>query len=134
MGRWDITGKKEMKKLFLMLVVLIGFLFAANAQVCKISGSNDNVEVFNCEVVANQVWVTVSNDSNDINANVTVTVNVSGLKKDGITGDSHTTTISGKGKSRANQTDIIKIDIPSPYSVCSKTSAKCTGISGSKCL
>ena len=63
-------------KLFLLLA-LVGFFSNVSAQVCKINESGDNVEVFSAIIESeNTVAVTVGNDSQDISANVTVTVEV----------------------------------------------------------
>ena len=121
-----------MKKVVFVLFVLICFGATANAQVCKISGTNDNVEVFGCHTDAenNQVIVTVSNDSNDISDNVTVTVEVKGKADCG----SCTTTVEGKGLSKPGQTTQIKIKMPSSFKLTENSRSKCTGIRGSKCL
>ena len=98
-----------MKKFLFALIVSVTFFFNVNAQeVCKISGSNDNVEVFSTEFANDEktlVKVTVSNDSKDINANVTVTIEVTyenGFKKNFV----------GKGLSKPQQstTILVKID------------------------
>ena len=118
-----------MKKVLLIMFALICFGATAKAQVCKISGSNDNVEVFNCytDVENNQVIVIVSNDSNDISANVTVTVEV----KMG----SVTKTVEGKARALPNQNT--KIEIPMSregVKIGSTTTVRCTKITGAKCL
>lgn len=116
------------------MLAVICFGVTANAQVCKISGTNDNVEVFTCYTDAsnNQVVVRVSNDSNDISANVTVNVTVKNAKRNGYSG-SHEVKIVGKELAKPGQTDI-RIDMPSGYSLREESIATCTGISGSKCL
>lgn len=121
-----------MKKVLLIMFALICFGATGKAQVCKISGTNDNVEVFGCHTDAenNQVIVTVSNDSNDISANVTVTVEVKGTVNCG----SCTTTVEGKGLSKPGQSTQIKIKVPSSFKLTENSRSKCTGISGSKCL
>ena len=63
-----------MKRFFLFILLLCTFIFV-EAHVCKISDSNDNVEVFSASIVdGSRVEVTVGNDSQDISANVTVEV------------------------------------------------------------
>ena len=58
-------------------MTLLLFAVISNAQVCKISNSNDNVEVFSATIInGSSVAVTVGNDSQDISANVTVEVTV----------------------------------------------------------
>ena len=118
-----------MKKTLIILLTLICFGATAKAQVCKISGSNDNIEVFSCytDVENNQVVVIVSNDSNDISANVTVTVEV----KMG----SVTKTVYGKARALPNQNTKIEIPMKSEgVKIGSGTTARCTDISGTKCL
>lgn len=114
------------------MFALICFGATAKAQVCKISGSNDNVEVFGCRTDAenNQVFVTVSNDSNDISANVTVTVEVKG--REGC--NSCTTTVEGKALAKPGQSTLIKIKVPSSFKLTENSRSTCTGISGTKCL
>lgn len=121
-----------MKKTLLIMFASICLSATANAQVCKISGSNDNVEVFGCRTDAenNQVFVIVSNDSNDISANVTVTVEVKG--KEGCS--SCTTTVEGKGLAKPGQSTQIKIKVPGNFKLTENSRSKCIGISGSKCI
>lgn len=117
-------------KLFLLLA-LVGFFSNVSAQVCKINESGDNVEVFSAIIESeNTVAVTVGNDSQDISANVTVTVEVTYKKGNA----KHTQSFTGKGIAKPNQETIIRISIPAedksgykPYSV------KVTGITGNKC-
>lgn len=121
-----------MKKVLLIMFALVCFGATAKAQVCKISGSNDNVEVFGCrlDLGNNGVIVTVSNDSNDISANVTVKVEIQG--KEGCS--SCTTTVEGKNLAKPNQTTQIKIRVPSSFKLTENSRLKCTEISGSKCI
>lgn len=122
-----------MKKSFLLLFVLIFFGASARAQVCKISGTNnDNIEVFTCfpDVSRNQVIVRVSNDSRDISANVTVEVEVQNAKS----GSSlKKLTITGKGLAKPNGPTDIRIDLPSGFELVKESSVECKGISGAKC-
>lgn len=124
-----------MKKVFIMMFALICFGATAKAQVCKISGSNDNVEVFTCytDVAKNQVVVRVSNDSNEISANVTVTVEVKNVKQSGYS-NLKKLTLTGKELAKPNGPTDIKIDIPSGYTLLNESTAQCTNISGTKCL
>jgi len=125
-----------MKKILLLLVAFLGISYAANAQVCKISGSNDNVEVFSCyaDVTNNQIVVTVSNDSQDISANVTVEVTVSGYDKGSLRYSDKSFTVSGKGLATPNQTTTIKINVPNGYKLNDGSKVSCSGISGTKCI
>ena len=108
------------------MFALICFGATAKAQVCRISGTNDSVEVFDCYVDAenNQVVVIVSNDSNDISANVTVTVEIQM--------GNVTKTVSGKGRANPNQNTKITIPVQG-IKMGPNTKANCTGISGTKC-
>lgn len=123
-----------MKKVLLMFFALICFGATAKAQVCKISGSNDNVEVFSSYIDEgnNQVVVTVGNDSNDISANVTITVQVSARKK----GNSGMTqlTLSGKEIAKPNRTSTINIPLTGGYEFTSNSKITEIKISGTKCL
>ena len=124
-----------MKKLFLAMFALICFGAVANAQVCKISGSNDSVEVFGCslDVESRTIFVTVSNDSNDISANVTVSVELTHHR--GVNSINNVTDVlQGKGRAEANQSTVIKIQVPSNIYLDSKSTAECKGISGTKCM
>lgn len=124
-----------MKKVVFLLFALICFGATAKAQnVCKISGSNDNVEIFNYYIDEsnNQVVVTVGNDSNDISANVTITVQVSARKK-GNSGMSQLT-LSGKEIAKPNQTTTINIPLTSGYEFTNNSKIMETKISGTKCL
>ena len=125
------TAKDEMKKsIYLVLIMLCSF-YIAEAQVCKISNSNDNVEVFSASIVDNsKVVVTVGNDSQDISANVTVDVTVTyGY-------DNYKKTYSGKTIAKPNTETVITIPISSTYSssISNKPSSVIvTRISGTKC-
>lgn len=120
-----------MKIKLILILALVGFFSTVSAQVCKINESGDNVEVFSAIIEGeNTVVVTVGNDSRDISANVTVTVEVTYKKGNSI----HTYNYTGKKIAQPNQETIIKISIPAedkngykPYSV------KVTGITGNKC-
>lgn len=132
MCQWDITGKNKMKKIALVILMALGFHSIATGQVCKISGSGDNVEVFSAVIEGNNmVLVTVGNDSQNISANVTVEVEVT--YKSTSSQATVKATFAGKVIAKPNQESIIRIRIPEqkdgkiPYSV------KVTGISGTKC-
>lgn len=124
-----------MKKIFLILFTLICFGATAKAQnVCKISGSNDNVEIFSSYIDEdnNQIVVTVGNDSNDISANVTITIQVSARKK----GNSgmEKLTLSGKEIAKPNRTTTINIPLTGGYEFTSNSKIIDRKISGTKCL
>lgn len=114
-------------KLFLLLVMAF-FVSNVSAQVCKINESGDNVEVFGAYIEnGNTVLVTVGNDSKDISANVTVTVEVtyevSSVKAE----------FTGKKIAQPNQETIIKINIPEKKGNRKATSVKVKEITGTKC-
>lgn len=100
-----------------------------NAQVCKISQSNDNVEVYSCYLTDNNsaVLVTVGNDSQNISANVTVTVEVT-------YGANTKKTFSNKGLAKPNQTSEISIPIPSEVGSLKAKSVTVISITGTKCI
>lgn len=118
-----------MKKLLVLTILLTGLISIASAQVCKISDSGDNVEVFGAVIEdGNTVVITVGNDSQNNSANVTVTVEViyevSSVKE----------VVTGKVIAKPNQESIIRISIPEKKGNRKPTSVKVTGISGNKCL
>lgn len=118
-----------MKKI-LFLLLAICMIIPANSQVCKISGQNDNVEIFTCSLAENntEVHVTVANDSQSISANVTVTVEVdygNNIKK----------TYTGRAIAKPNQETLIIIKGISPkVSNRDAKSVQAISISGTKCL
>lgn len=117
--------KKFLSNLMLVFcLLLIGG--KTNAQVCKISGSNDNIEVFGCQLNGDKVTVTLSNDSNDIKANVTVTVEVK-------YSSSITRTYTGKVLSKPGTSTTLDINIDGKVGNYTAKSATVTSISGSKC-
>jgi hypothetical protein len=122
-----------MKKIIFIVVAVIGLSFCVNAQVCKINGTNDNVEVMSCNIVGNQVLVKVSNDSRDISANVTVSVTVEYAHASGGGCGTKTASLSGKTQSFANDYATIEIDIPikDGYKPCR---VEATSILGTKCM
>lgn len=117
-----------MKKL-LLFVIGIMTTISISAQVCRISDSNDNVEVFSCNLVDNNsaVAVTVGNDSQNISANVTITVEVtynSSTKK----------TYSTKVIAQPNQTTDVKINIQEKIGNLTAKSVEVVSLTGTKCL
>lgn len=105
--------------------VVAGSIDSSAEQVCKISESNDTVEVFNCYLDGNKVKVSLSNDSQNIKANVTVTVEVTyGNSKRSYTGR----TLAGPGSTTLE----IPIDPKVGYS--EPSSVVVTSISGKKCM
>ena len=119
-----------MKIKLLLLLSLIGLFSNLSAQVCKISESGDNVEVFSASIVMdNQVNIIVGNDSQDISANITVQVKVNYA-------NSKTKTFTGKKTARPNAETIIEIPIDPTYgngSSAKPISVEVVGISGTKC-
>lgn len=133
------TAFCKMKLIFrisFLVFLLCCIINASDAQVCKISNSNDNVEVFSASIVdGSRVDVTVGNDSQDISANVTVEVTVT--FESSRYSNNYSKNYVGKGVASPNQETIIKIPIDTTYP--SKpdfkpTSVKVVGISGTKCL
>ena len=123
-----------MKKILLVLAVIIGLSTSAHAQVCKISNSNDNVEIFSAVIENdNTVAVTVGNDSQSVSANVTVEVEVT--YKDSYP-RSKTKKFYGKNVAKPNTTTVIKIPIDSSYpdSSYKPVSVKALNITGTKCM
>ena len=117
-----------MKKKFLVCMTLLLFAVISNAQVCKISNSNDNVEVFSATIInGSSVAVTVGNDSQDISANVTVKVTVT------YESSNYTKNYTGKKVARPNTETVIEIPIATTYYERKPTSVKVTNISGTKC-
>lgn len=124
-----------MKTGFFLCFALLCICATTDAQVCKISNSNDNVEVFSAYVVdGSRVEVTVGNDSQNISANVTVEVEVT---YNGGGGNYRKMTYSGKEIAKPNGTTVIKIPISQTYKGESRykaESVKVLGITGTKCL
>ena len=111
------------------MFVLFGINLMSNAQVCVIKGGNGaSVEVFSATIEkdGSEVWVTVSNDSNDISANITVNVTVK------YESGGHTRNYSGKAKVDANTSPIIKIPIQKLNGNPAK-SVEVTSITGTRC-
>lgn len=129
MGRWDITGNWiDMKKFVLFFAILISVCFAANAQSCKISGSNDGSSIL-CTghyLDGNKVAVTLSNDSESTCANVVVKVKVT--YKNGSSKE-----FEGRGKSCPDQEAIIDVYIETTNGSYEWSKYQVTGVSGNKC-
>lgn len=121
-------------RIIVLAVLMLTTAFVSFSQVCKISKDNDTVEVTNCTLVGDDtVEVTVENDSNDINANVTVTVEVT------YKGPGHTykKTYTGKKMAKKSGSTLITITIASCYNKDDRYkpySVKATGITGTKCM
>ncbi|MBE6347307.1 MAG: hypothetical protein E7067_08945 [Lentimicrobiaceae bacterium] len=118
-----------MKKVLLFLIVLLGINLTSNAQLCEIRGGNGaSVEVFSATIEegGSMVYVTVSNDSNDISANVTVNVSVE--YKDG-----SKLSFSGKDRALPNQNTVIKIPIKPKNGSWMCKSVNVDSITGSRC-
>jgi len=117
-----------MKKIIFAVLIMLCSCYMVEAQVCKISNSNDNVEVFSASIVdGSKVVVTVGNDSQDISANVTVTVVVT------YESANYTKTYFGKKVARPNTETAIEIPIATTYVDRKPTSVKVESISGTKC-
>lgn len=115
--------------MFLLGITVISDSFGvANAQVCKISETNDNVEVFSCFLDGEHVSVTLSNDSENIKANVTVTVEVQ------YGNGTLTKSFTGKIMAKPGGSTDLKIPIDPKFKGYSPSSVKVTSISGTKCL
>lgn len=118
-----------MKKIITSLLLLWAVVsFADNVQVCRISGSGDNVEVFSAFIEnGNTVKVTISNDSKDISANVTVTVKVTYEY-------AHITeTYSGQELATPNGSTVITIPISEKKNGKKATKVEVISITGTKC-
>lgn len=119
---------KKIFKISFIVLMFCGIIGNSYAQVCKISSSNDNVEVFSATIVnGSSVAVTVGNDSQDISANVTVEVIVT------YESSNYTKTYTGKKVARPNTETVIEIPIATSYYERKPTSVKVTSISGTKC-
>lgn len=122
-----------MKKYLIAIFALICVSTTLQAQVCRISQTNDNVEVYSCYLTDNNstVSVTVGNDSQDNAANVTIEVVVT-YKKTNF--PKKTKTYTGRGLAKANTTTEIKINISPEFDGYEAVSVSVNGISGTKCL
>lgn len=117
-----------MKRIITALLFLWTVVGFSNAQVCKISDSGDNVEVFSAFIEnGNIVKVKVSNDSKDISANVTVTVKVTYEY-------AHITeTYSGQELATPNGSTVITIPISEKKNGKKATKVEVISITGTKC-
>lgn len=118
-------------RLVICLVALMSYLACFADTTCKISGDGDTVEVLSAilDQPNNTVNVSLGNDSNNIAANVTVTIEV------GYSGNGGKKTYTGKVIVRPQQEVVlpIKIDayrinskyIPIKVDVVSLTGTKC---------
>lgn len=120
-------AKKEMKKIFLILVALMGISMAANAQSCKISGTNDGstIMVTQDRLEGDKVIVNLENDSESTCANVTVTVEV-------YYNNGKSQSFTGRVKSCPNQSATVTIPIQTKNVSSPMKNYKVT-VSGSKC-
>lgn len=120
-----------MKKYLFILMTIFGLSIisnsfgVANAQVCKISETNDCVEVFSSYIADGFAVVTLSNDSDHTKANVTVTIEVK-------YGNS-TKSFTGKIMASPGSTEL-KIPIDTKFNNFPPQSVRVTSISGNKCL
>lgn len=121
-------------RIIALAVLVLTTAFVSFSQVCKISKDNDTVEVTNCSLVGDDtVEVTVENDSNDINANVTVTIEV--VYK--LNSSTFTKTYEGKKMAMKDGETLIKIPIASCYNNDERYkpySVKAIAITGAKCM
>jgi hypothetical protein len=122
-----------MKNFILIFAILISFGISANAQSCVISGAADGstVEIQSCYLNDDNVIVNVINDSKDIAANVTVSVEVT-YKYGNAT---KTCSYSGKEISLARVPTKIEIPITKEYPSAGyvANSVKAISVSGTKC-
>lgn len=96
------------KRIAFLLLLYFYASFAGLSQVCKISDSNDTVEVFSYAVKDNTiVEVTVSNDSQSNSANVTVVIQA----KYKFGSSEQKETYEGKGLAKANSSSVIAIPV-----------------------
>lgn len=112
-------AKHKMKKLFVLLVALLGIGFAAKAQSCEIKGADDGstIMVTSDFIEGEKVVVLLGNDSEKTCANVTVVVTVNGKKEE----------YKGYGKSCPGTTRI-EVQIGEPIK-----SYEVKTVSGNKC-
>ena len=124
-----------MKKILLLsLIVLSSLGITANAQICKISETGDNVEVFSAVIEdGNTVVVTVGNDSQNTSANVTITIEVTYKSPTSVATRNYSYT--GKVIAKPNQESIVRIRIPeSDRNGYIPQNVKVTKIEGTKCM
>ena len=130
----SLNNLKMKNRIICLALQILATAFVCSSQVCLISDTNDTVEVTNCSLAGeNKVEVTVSNDSNDINANVTITIEVIYKLNSQIFKD----IFKGKGMAKKCGSTVITIRITSCYNGDDRYkpySVSATGISGSKCM
>lgn len=114
-----------MKKILVLLVTLMGFCFAANAQSCEIKGATEKstVMVTNDYQDGNQIVVNLENDSERTCANVTVEVEVSYYH-------GRNQIFTGSDKSCPNATCVIKVNVDN---INDMKGYKVKKVSGTKC-
>lgn len=121
-----------MNKILFNLIVLLGLSAIAssqgvvNAQICKIDVDNSSVEVFSCYLSDGNAVVILSNDSDNIKANVTVTVEV-------VYSINISRSYTGKILANPGSTEL-KIPIEAKVNQQTPKSVTVTSISGAKCL
>lgn len=119
--------KVTMKQLLFLVLFLFGVAESSQAQVCKLPNSDDNVEVFSATLDGtNKVKVVVSNDSQEVSANVTVKVKVTygnGVSKE----------FTGKGLAKPNNSSEILIIIDEKIGGYTPRSVEAISITGTKC-
>lgn len=116
-----------MKKYFYILL-LVGLCFTVNAQSCKISGSNDGSTIV-CtghSIDGNNITVTLSNDSENTCANVSIIVKVTYA-------NNSTEEFEGRGKSCPDQEAAIRVPIKTEKNGREWTKYEVARVSGSKC-
>lgn len=125
---------KYINRSALLLLLIFSTTYCVFSQVCKISETNDTVEVFAFTVKDNSmVEITVSNDSQQNSANVTVLLEVT-YKYGSI---KQKESYEGKGLAKANSSSIITIPINPNWNGNTRytvDSVAILSISGSKCL
>ena len=131
------------KNLVILLVALIGFGFAANAQSCVISGTNNSTVQVQDSYVSGKgpAVVVVSNDDNVNAANVTVTIEVTYScfvpGNSGLGRSSYTKTFTGSRRAAALSNTEIRIPLGTwtkgSYTCDEPISVRVISISGQKC-
>lgn len=118
-----------MKRVLLLMFALICFGVTANAQSCKINGTDDGstIMVTNAWKDGSTINVNLSNDSEKTCANVTVEVDVT------YEGSNNIKTYKGYGKSCPNQDCKIEIPISDEIRGLKYRNYKVTSVSGNKC-
>lgn len=117
-----------MKKVVLILVAMLGISFAGKAQVqCQIqNGEGSTVMATDQRLEGDHVIVTLENDSQDISANVTVTVEVKYKNR-------KTKTFQGFGKCLPSQSNFISVKIDLTDGQYEWDSYSVVAVKGNKC-